>query len=121
MINGWYSDNGSNWLIGHWNNSTENYYANGWVSSVQAGTSDTNWRIYTGTGRGPYSIYVNNSQTYSNYSGSQGPNGFAIGSINGGTSEFSNGQIGFLLAYNRILTEEEMTHNYNGFKNRYGL
>jgi hypothetical protein len=45
-----------NWLMGHWSNSVENYYAEGWVSSVGTGTSDTNWRIYAALGNQPSDV-----------------------------------------------------------------
>ena len=115
-----------NWLMGHWNNSTENYYAEGWVSAVQAGTSDTNWRIYAALGNQPtdtWSLYVNNSLSAGpNSGGGLGPDGISIGAQTfGGTSEFSTGQFSFVLVYNRVLTTAEMTQNYNYFKGRFGL
>jgi hypothetical protein len=115
-----------NWLIGHWNNSTENYYALGWISPVQYGASDTNWRIYAALGNQPgnsYSSYVNNILSSGpNSNGTSGPYGISVGAQTyGGTSEFSTGQFSFVLVYNRILTAAEMTQNYNYFKGRYGL
>jgi hypothetical protein len=115
-----------NWLIGHWTNSTENYYALGWVSPVQYGANDTNWRIYAALGDQPgdsYSSYVNNTLSYGpNSNGSSGPDGISIGAQTySGTSEFSTGQFSFVLVYNRILTAAEMTQNYNYFKGRFGL
>ena len=53
----------NNWLMGHWNNSTENYYAEGTIA-LSAGPNDTNWRIYSALGDvsgDSYSLYVNNS------------------------------------------------------------
>ena len=111
----------NNWLMGHWSNSTENYYAEGWVSTPGSGPSDTNWRIYSALGDvsgDSYSLYVNNSLSVGpNNGGSQGPNGIFIN--NGG--EPSTGQFSFVLMYNRILTAAEMTQNYNYFKGRFGL
>jgi hypothetical protein len=124
IINGAYSINGNNWLMGHWNNSTENYYAEGWVSPVQAGTSDTSWRIYSVNGDivgDSYALYVNNILSAGpNNSGNAGPNRFNIGGLGVG-SEPSQGEFSFLLAYNRILTTAEMTQNYNAYKSRFGL
>jgi hypothetical protein len=114
-----------NWLMGHWNNSTENYYALGWVTPVGIGNSDTNWRIYAALGNQPtdnYALYVNNTVTATSTDGSSGPDGISIGAQTfGGTSEFSTGQFSFVLVYNRILTAAEMTQNYNFFKGRFGL
>jgi hypothetical protein len=114
-----------NWLMGHWNNSTENYYAEGWVTPVQTGTSDTNWRIYAALGNQPsdaWSLYVNNTVTATSTGGVSGPDGISIGAQTfGGTSEFSTGNFSFVLVYNRVLTVAEMTQNYNFFKGRFGL
>jgi hypothetical protein len=115
-----------NWLIGHWVNSTENYYAEGWVSGVQAGANDTNWRIYAALGNKPgnsYSSYVNNTLSSGpNSNGTSGPDGISIGAqTNGGVSEYSTGQFSFVLVYNRVLTVAEMTQNYNNLKTRFGL
>ena len=115
-----------NWLIGHWNNSTENYYALGWISPVQYGASDTNWRVYAALGNQPgnlYSSYVNNTLSSGpNSNGSSGPDGISIGAQTfGGVSEYSAGQFSFVLVYNRVLTTAEMTQNYNYFKGRFGL
>jgi hypothetical protein len=115
----------NNWLIGLWGGNTENYYAEGWVSSVGAGNSDTNWRFWAATGDisgDSYSAYVNNTITVnSSTAGSQGPNGFSLGRYGPGDSEYSNSNFGFMLVYNRILNTTEMTEIYNYFKGRYGL
>jgi hypothetical protein len=116
----------NNWLIGQWSNSTENYYAQGWVSPVGNGPSDTNWRIYSAIGNigaDSYTSYVNNTvSTGPNSNGSAGPQGIAIGAW-GQTlgNELSTGEFSFVLAYNRILTTAEMTQNYNAYKGRFGL
>lgn len=115
----------NNWLLGHWGGYTGNYYAEGWVSGVAQGTSDTNWKLLAGTGNissDAYEIYVNGSSTNgsTNSNGSQGPNGFRLGSYVGG-SEFANGQIGILLVYNRVLSQSEIIQIYNTTKGRFGL
>jgi len=114
----------NNWLLGHWNATTANYYAEGWVSGAGVGTNDTNWRIYTGTGDSAadsWAFYVNNVLNAGpNNGGSAGPNGLSIGA-SAGASEWSDGQFGFVVCYNRILSAAEMTQNYNYFKDRYGL
>lgn len=114
----------NNWLMGQWNNTTQNYYAEGWVTGTGAGTGDTNWRIFTATGNtatDSYSFYVNGVLNAGpNGGGSQGPNGFSIGAY-AGTSEFAAGQVGFALMYNAVLTDAQILQNYNAFKARYGL
>jgi hypothetical protein len=115
----------NNWLIGCWNNSTENYYAEGWVSPVQNGANDTNWRIVTALGNvsgDSYASYTNNILTGGpNNGGSQGPAGITVGKIGYANSEYSTGEFSFVLVYNRVLTTTEMTQNYNALKSRFGL
>jgi len=114
----------NNWLMGQWSITTENYYANGWVSPIQNGPRDTNWRIYAATGNpgtDTWQLYVNGiSEAGPNSNGVAGPNEFAIGSY-AASSEWSNSQIGFLLCYNRVLTSAEINQNYNELKYRFGL
>lgn len=111
----------NNWLLGHWSSTTNNYFAEGWVSMVQAGPSDTNWKILAGTGNissDVYEFYVDGNFLFSNNGGSQGPNGFRFGSYVGG-SEFSNSQLGAVLVYNRVLTRMEILQLTNYFRHRY--
>jgi hypothetical protein len=122
MINGY----GNNWLMGQWATTTENYYAEGWVSTPGSGISDANWRIYSALGNvsgDSYSLYINNSLSAGpNNGGAQGPYGISIGAQGGSPgSEPSAGQFSFVLVYNRVLTTAEMTQNYNYFKGRFGL
>ena len=122
MINGY----GNNWLMGQWANSTENYYAEGWVSTPGVGASDTNWRIYSALGDvsgDSYSLYVNNTLSAGpSNGGAEGPYGISIGAQGGSPgAEPSAGEFSFVLVYNRVLTTAEMTQNYNYFKGRFGL
>jgi hypothetical protein len=113
-----------NWLMGNWAATTTNYYSEGWISAVGSGPDDTNWRIYSVIGNPPgdsYALYVNNSLSAGpNGGGSSGPIGFAVGGYGVGL-EASNGEFSFLLAYNRVLTPDEMTQNYNAYRARFGL
>jgi hypothetical protein len=45
---------------------------------------------------------------------------FVIGS-NGGNSEFLNGNISQVQIYNRALSAQEISQNFNATKGRYGL
>jgi hypothetical protein len=120
ILSGWYN----NWLLGHWSNSVANFYSVGWVTGAGVGGTDTNWRIYAGTGNltsGVYSFYINGSVNTSGGGGSAGPNGLSIGMYGPGTSEWSNGQVSFVLAYNRVLSAAEITRTYDAFKYRIGL
>lgn len=119
------SGRSNNWLLGHWSETTENYYAEGWVSSVDIGASDTNWRILHGMGNilsDQYSHYVNSTQITNNGNGgSQGPNGFTLGKYNPGNSEPSQGEIAFLIVYNRVLTTAEVSQNFLATRARFNL
>jgi len=120
-----FSGRSNNWLMGHWSSTTRNYYAEGWVSSVQNGESDTNWRVYAATGNysgDSWAQYVNGQlDSGPNSNGSQGPNGFSIGRFGPGNSEYSNSQVSFLLCYNRVLTAQEIQQNFDAFRGRFGI
>lgn len=113
-----------NWLLGHWSNSTDNYYANGWVSASGASATTTSWKIYSGTGgiqQDQYSLYSGGQQLVSNNAGgSAGPNGLSFGRM-GNATEYSTCEVGFVLAYNRVLSSTEITKNFNALRGRYGL
>ena len=117
----------NNWLLGHWERSPQKYYSGGWVSN-SSGTefnSDLSWGIYAGLGSpstDQYSFYVNDTLKVSNSNGGGfGPNGFSLGRYAPGNTEYSNSYVGFLMAYNRVLTDAEVKQNYNALKGRYGL
>ena len=116
----------NNWLLGNWNGTTENYYAEGWVSAVNAGTANTNWRILTGTGQiagDAYSEYVNGTNTVLNSTGgSAGPNGFVVGMVGYDlATELTLGRCSFVLAYNRVLTSNEVSQVYQAYRGRFGI
>lgn len=111
----------NNWLMGHWGGSTENHYAEGWVSAVSSGTSDTNWRILAASGNtvsDSWQMYVNGVQTYSNGNGSAGPNGLGI---NVYATERSSCEVGLLMVFDRVLTPEEIRQVFNAYRGRFGI
>jgi hypothetical protein len=112
----------NNWLFGHWSNGSERYYAEGWI--FQGSPNDTDWRIYAATENYPSdqrSFYVNNvARATNSTAGSQGFNGLSVGTWSSG-SEWSTCEISFILIYNRLLTTEEMTTNFNGMRSRFGI
>lgn len=117
------SSSGVNWLLGHWSSSSENYYAGGWISSVGAGANDTNWRLFAGTGDTAANIwkkYVNGVLVDSNSNGTTGPNGIQLGGY-ATTNEYSDGQVGILLAYNRVLSDAEVQQNFSALRGRFGI
>ena len=122
MLNG----KNNNWLLGNWNGTTQNYYAEGWVSAVSAGTGDTTWRILAGTGQiagDAYSMYVNGTSTVSNSTGgSAGPNGLVVGMTGYDLStELTLGRCSFILAYNQVLSAVEISQIFQAYRGRFGI
>lgn len=114
----------NNWLLGHWGTSTENYYAEGWVTPTNAGSNDTSWRILTGSGNSltdSWSMYVNGALTYTNSGGSAGPNGILVPGAGGVATEQSIGECSVILAYNRQLSLEEVKQNFNALRGRFSI
>jgi hypothetical protein len=114
----------NNWLSGQWSNTTENYFAENWVFGVGGGPNDTNWRIYTATGdqaSDSWSYFINGVNVVSGSTdGVSGPNGLNAGMGEAG-GERSDGQIAFVMVYNKILSQAEVTQNYNVLKSKVGL
>ena len=112
----------NNWLLGHWSTGSRKYYSEGWVSENTYNDTDTH--IFCGTGdisADSYKFLDNNvDYTTSSGGGSAGPNGFGLGKWVQGT-EYGTGAITLLLVYNRVLTDAEITQNYNAQKSRFGL
>jgi hypothetical protein len=118
----------NNFLLGNWNNGVSRFYAEGWVSYVNSYTfsNDTGWYIYTGTintTSDQYSFYSNtNAIAINSNAGSQGPNNLAINTgYLQNTGERSDCEVGFLMAYNSILTTAQIMQNYNALKGRFNL
>lgn len=111
----------NNWLLGNYQGSINQYYAEGWVSNPYS-PDNTDWNIYTGTKNGYnlYNLYNGITLIDSNYNGTQGPNGLGIFK-HLYSNEVSYGQCGFVLVYNRELSGSEILQNYEGYKSRYGL
>ena len=112
---------GNNWLLGNWGNTSDVYHPEGWVN-YPGTTSDNVWRIQTGTGNiagDDYKYYVNGSLIAQNGGGSQGPNGISLGSGGGGSYEFSQAEVSFLLIYNRVLTDAEVLQTSKAFQQRF--
>jgi len=113
----------NNWLFGHHASSSERYYAEGWI---HLGTpNDLNWRIYAGTENysgDQRSFYVNNSSIVVNSTaGSAGFNGLSVGRWGAGASEYSTCEVSFIHVYNRVLSDSEITQNFNALRGRFGV
>jgi hypothetical protein len=114
----------NNWLLGHWAGTTENYYAEGWVSNVSSGAGDTTWRVLAATGNTAtdiWQIYVNGILTFSNNAGSAGPNGLGICSYNFALNELSTGECAYLAGYNRVLTADEIKDATFSLRTKFGF
>ena len=116
----------NNFLLGHHGSNQSNcgdYYTEGWVNNPSSGGGGNDWHIYTA--KGDYSgdtwtVLRDNGQLASNNSGSQGPNGFELGRWRS-NSEYSQAHISFLFAWDRVLSNAEITQVYNSMKYRFGL
>jgi hypothetical protein len=117
---------GNNWLLGHFSNTTLNYFSNGTVAGIPGGPNDTNWRIYTGTaatGTDRYDFYVNgvNSVTSSAGGGGGLNTPLNVGRQGENNTEYSSGSFAVVLIYNRVLSPAEVTQNYDALKSKVGL
>jgi hypothetical protein len=112
----------NNWLLGYWGSTSNGHYAEGWVY-YPTESGDTNWRILVSTGNSVtdnWKLYINGALIADNNAGSQGPNGFQFGGY-AGANEYSDGQVGFVMAYNRVLSVDEIQQNFAALRGRYGL
>jgi len=113
----------NNWLLGNYGGDTRMMYCEGWVTNE--GTSDQKWRIYAGTGDiagDNYEMFIDNSGPLGNGTGgSAGPNGFSVGTYRQGNSEPAVAEVGFVLLYNRILSTEELTQNFEVQRSRFKI
>lgn len=113
----------NNWLLGYWNNASSQYYAEGWTTPVGTPAAEEAWVMYTGTGNlstDKWSLWKNSTKSINDSSlGSAGPNGLSINT--GAYVEKSDCEVGIIIAYNRVLTDDEILKNHNALKGRYGL
>lgn len=112
----------NNWLLGHWNNQNPAYYAEGWIVGPGSG-NNTDWQFITSIenySADNWKMYLNGSLIADNSSGSQGPFGLRFSSWQGG-GEHSTSEISFFMVYDRLLTAQEISQNYNALKKRFNL
>lgn len=115
---------GGNWLLGHWSNYIRSYFPNGNVRlAVDAG--NTNWYISSAVenySADQWTLYSNGDQLITNFNGSAGPDGLSFGAwAAGGNGEYSTSEISFFMVYNRLLSAQEISQNYNALKKRFNL
>lgn len=103
-----------NWILGHWNNTTENYYAANTIFGIPGGPNDTRWRVYAGTQNttaDTWGFWVNGRLIAQNNGGTTGIEGLNWCRYTGASPEASDAQIINFLIYNRVLTTEEILYN----------
>ena len=94
------------------------------AGSTSASTQDLNWHIFAAQWSSAGSkLYLDNSLLIStSVAYDANINQTFIGkNPTVGFGEYWNGNVGTVLIYNRILTTQELTQNYNALKTRYGL
>lgn len=103
------------WIYSNGNSvSGGNMTVNTWHHCVGV-FSDTGLRLYQNN-----SLVSSNSSAYSPATASWGSQGAVIGGYTT-TSELFDGSISVVKIYNRALTAEEVSRNYNAYKNRFNL
>ena len=114
----------NNWLLGHHGGQTTAHYAEGWVSNPGSNNSAA-WGIHVATrdtSADHASYWHNGTKSVTNSTaGAQGPNGFSIGRWHGSNNQYSNGQVGYVAAWDRVLTDAEVTSVTNSLRSRYGV
>lgn len=94
------------------------------AGSTSASTQDLNWHIFAAQWSSAGSrLYLDNSlliNTTVAYDANINQT-FIGKNPTVGFGEYWNGNVGTVLIYNRILTTQELTQNYNALKGRYGL
>jgi len=104
----------SNSGIGSWN----------MPSGLTIDTTKFNHLVYTFTNTGVVKIYINGTQQHTaTYSNATFPNGsrFMTGMRFDNNGEGVDGSIPIAKVYSRALTADEVTQNYNAYKNRFNL
>ena len=115
------SSQANNWLLGHWSGNVLGCYQEGWLYNAVGGV-DYNWRIYastTNTASTTGAFFSNGALLTRGSAGYTGPNGIVIGRSGVYTGEISTCECGFVLAYNRVLTDREILDIYNAMRVRF--
>jgi hypothetical protein len=113
---------GNVFALGHESGNAEMYIAGSGAAVYTSYVADTNWRIYAGTGNAitdSWSFYVNGLRYVTNSGGNAGPANLSIG--NPSAAQSSDGECGFVMAYNRVLSVDEIQQNFNALRGRYGI
>ena len=106
---------GNNWILGHHQAGTECFYLEGWVSDGSGTNDHEEFGIYTAridTSNSESTVYVNGDMLVANSSGGDaGPN---LLGVNVHSTQRSDCDFQEIIAYNRVLTDDEVeiVHNY---------
>ncbi len=109
----------NNWLFGWWGGRMDQFHFGNWVSNGGNGpTSDNLPKMYEATilGTGNSTCYAYDSrypgvtQLFSNMNGTEAPNGLQLGAWLTSINESSNGDVGEIIIYNRILNAAEQAN-----------
>lgn len=113
----------TNWLGGFHTARNEVYYAGGWVYQVDGGDG-TVWQHVTLTGDQAgdlWQMFRDGVALHTaNNIGTSGPYGLRIGT-DGAHGEPSDCDVGWMLVYNRVLSQAEITQVHEYIRTRYGL
>lgn len=124
-----YGGNGGGGATEYW----AAYYNTSAFVILSGSIYDTEWRISTivrDTTNTSSSFYTNGvlAATGATNSTTQGFNGLSInngaftdGTVSVGTGEVTQGDVGDIIVYNRVMNQSEITQVYNTLKGRYGL
>lgn len=109
----------NNWLMGYWGGYENQAYFNGWVGANSDVAATTNTYVWSAIVNSTSYLWRNGTLVKSGTGGVTAPAGLCIGYA--GTSEFSDGDIGEIIGYNRELTTAERQQVENYLKAKWGI
>ncbi len=127
MVDAYYTNGDRNFQMWVQNNAKLYVWHLGTGHSGAGSLSTDTWynAVFTYTGAGNGILYLNGSVLDASI-----PNGGNVGSdinlvlgrrVDAAVSSYTNGNIGLVHIYNRALSANEVLHNYNALKGRFGL
>jgi hypothetical protein len=99
------------------------YYSNDFTFNYTAVANTTYHAVFTENGSGAVQLYINGVLVSSgnlatpNTQGS----GYQLGRYSGGPSTFFNGKMFSHRTYNRVLSAQEVSQNFNALRGRFGI
>jgi len=109
----------NNWLMGVWGGYENQLYCEGWVGANSDVAGTTNPYVWSAVVNSTSSLWKNGTLVKTGTGGVTAPAGLTIGYQ--GTSEFSDGDIGEIIAYNRALSDAERVVVENYLKTKWGI